>query len=50
MPFIIDGLNPKEKTMTQNSQPNSRTRRLQQLKQEAKAAAAHGVSNNGGGQ
>lgn len=28
MPFIIDELNPKEKTMTQNAQPNRRTRRL----------------------
>ena len=73
MQFIIDELNPKEKTMTQNAQPNSRTRRLlergyvmpmgvptswtqmdlarnirhkslHQLKQEAKAAADHGIS------
>lgn len=73
MPFMIDKLNPKEKTMTQNAQPNRRTRRLlergyvmpqgvqtamtpidrarnlrhkslHQLKQSAKAAAAHGVS------
>ena len=72
MPFIIDGLNPKEKTMTQNAQPNCRTCRflergyvmpqgvptswapidrarglrhksLQQPKQAAKAAAAHGI-------
>ena len=28
MPFIIDGLNPKEKTMTQDAKPNRRTRRF----------------------
>jgi hypothetical protein len=28
MVFIIDELNPKEKTMTQDAKPNRRTRRL----------------------